>query len=101
MAVELNLPLVVHIRENEKEGLEMMREHLPRDWKVHLHCFTGNKEWAKRFLDEMDNLYIGFTGVCTFRNARDVQEAVTVVPLQRLLVETDGPCKFDFFFITV
>lgn len=54
-----------------------------------MHSFSGDFEWAKRFLDL--GMHISFSGVVTFKKAQDVQEAATHVPLDRLLVETDAP----------
>ncbi|MGK0612264.1 TatD family hydrolase, partial [Enterococcus faecalis] len=54
-----------------------------------MHSFSGDPEWMQRFVDL--GLYISFSGVLTFKKALDVQAAALVVPLDRLLVETDAP----------
>jgi TatD DNase family protein len=68
-----------------------MKEHLPRNWRAHIHCFTSSPDLAKRLLAEWPNLFIGFTGVITFETATDVRRVAELTPLDRLLLETDGP----------
>jgi TatD DNase family protein len=68
-----------------------MKEFMPQDHLVHLHCFTDGPDDAKRFLEAFPNLYIGFTGVVTYASAKQVVEAAKVTPLNRILLETDGP----------
>ena len=54
-----------------------MREHLPRDARVHVHCFTSSLEMAEQLLEAFPtNLCIGFTGVVTFKNAAEVRRVV-------------------------
>ncbi|MEZ6164665.1 MAG: TatD family hydrolase [Phycisphaerales bacterium] len=53
------------------------------------HCFTGNPEDARKVLDF--GAMISFTGVVTYKNARDVAEAAKIVPSDRILIETDAP----------
>ena len=92
IAAELGLPLVVHTREAEEDTLALMSEHLPRDQRIHVHCFTSSVSMAKSLLDLFPtNLCIGFTGVITFKNASEVRDVVAEVPLDRILLETDGP----------
>src|SRR5262249_43489679 len=54
-----------------------------------IHCFTGNYEAAREYLDL--GFYLSFTGIITFKNAQDLREVVHQVPLERMLVETDSP----------
>jgi TatD DNase family protein len=68
-----------------------LKEHLPREWKVHIHCFSDNVAVAKYYLDEFPNAYLGFTGMLTFESAKRLDEVVRYTPLNRLLLETDGP----------
>eukprot|EP00276_Gloeochaete_wittrockiana_P003546 CAMPEP_0184657158 /NCGR_PEP_ID=MMETSP0308-20130426/17019_1 /TAXON_ID=38269 /ORGANISM="Gloeochaete witrockiana, Strain SAG 46.84" /LENGTH=264 /DNA_ID=CAMNT_0027094593 /DNA_START=91 /DNA_END=885 /DNA_ORIENTATION=+ len=90
-AVKLGKPIVVHTREAEEDTLRIMKEHVPQDWRVHVHCFTDSLAFAKNLLAHFSSLCIGFTGVITFKNAQDVQKVVSEVPLERILLETDGP----------
>lgn len=82
------VPLILHCRSCEQQLYDELRaKRLERPGVV--HCFTGTWEWAQRFLDL--GFYIGITGIVTFKNAEDVAQVATRVPLDRLLVETDGP----------
>ena len=91
LAAELNAPLVIHTREAEEDTLRLMRTHLPRDARVHVHCFTSSVSLASSLLEQFPNLCLGFTGVCTFKNGGDVRDVVAQTPLDRILLETDGP----------
>ncbi len=48
------------------DTLKIMKEHVPKEWRVHVHCFTSSLDLAKSMLDEWPNLFIGYTGVCGF-----------------------------------
>ncbi len=91
IAVAAKKPLVVHTREAEADTLAVMRASVPREWPVHVHCFTSSRSLAESLLADFPNLCIGFTGILTFKNAGEVRETARIVPLDRLLVETDGP----------
>eukprot|EP00439_Symbiodinium_sp_Y106_P014639 s645_g2.t1 len=91
LAVSMNKPLVVHTRFAEEDTLELLDKHLPEDHPVHVHCFTSSLGLATSLLERFPALRIGFTGVITFKNAPEVQEVVRNVPLDRILLETDGP----------
>lgn len=91
LAVSLNKPLIVHTRDAEEDTLELMKNHLPRSHKIHVHCFTSSLTLALALLEHFPNLHLGFTGVITFKNARAQQDVVKAIPLERILLETDGP----------
>ncbi len=86
LAGELGLPVIVHIRDAMGDALEILRRFRPRGV---VHCFSGSAESAREVLGL--GMYIGFTGVLTFKNARKPLEALTEVPVDRLLLETDCP----------
>eukprot|EP01087_Luapelamoeba_hula_P019683 TRINITY_DN6553_c0_g1_i1.p1 TRINITY_DN6553_c0_g1~~TRINITY_DN6553_c0_g1_i1.p1 ORF type:complete len:344 (+),score=39.96 TRINITY_DN6553_c0_g1_i1:152-1033(+) len=88
-AVRARKPIVVHSREAEEDTFTIMKKAMPKDWKVHVHCFTSSGELAQQLMDEFPNLYIGFTGVITFAGA--LKKVVNTVPVERILLETDGP----------
>lgn len=89
--VELGKPLIIHTREAETETLEILRQEAPKDWKIHVHCFTSSPDMAEKLLDGFPDLCLGFTGIVTFKNAQELQEVVKATPLDRILLETDGP----------
>ncbi len=86
LAKELDLPVIIHSREATADVMALLRQYTP---KGVVHCFSGSAETAKEVLGL--GMYIGFTGVVTFSNAKKVLEAVAVTPLDRLLLETDCP----------
>lgn len=87
LAKELNLPVILHCRDAMGDMLEILREFAPLQGVM--HCFSGSAESAQEVLRL--GLYIGFTGVITFRNAKKPLAALRSVPPDRLLLETDCP----------
>lgn len=86
LANRQNLPVIVHDREAHADTLEILKKHRPRGV---VHCFSGSVETAKELLNL--GLYIGVGGVVTFKNARKTVELAEMLPLDRLLLETDCP----------
>lgn len=82
------LPVVIHTRDAEPETLAILR-HQPLPHSGHVHCFTGTPAMAEAVLDL--GLYVGFTGIVSFPKADNVRAALRLVPLERLLIETDSP----------
>jgi TatD DNase family protein len=89
IAAELNLPVIIHCREAFDETIGILEKDGGGVKKVVFHCFSGEASQAKIILDK--GFYISFTGVVTFKNAEKVRQAAEVVPLDRLMVETDAP----------
>ena len=88
LAVDLNLPVVIHEREAHEDGLKIVREFAHKIPGV-FHCFSGSAEMAKEIVKL--GWHVSFTGVVTFKNARRALEAMAAVPLDRLMIETDAP----------
>ncbi|MCL1992345.1 MAG: TatD family hydrolase [Spirochaetes bacterium] len=88
LAKKLNVPVIVHNRESGDDVLEILRDHTPPKGGV-LHCYSENAEYAKKALDL--NLYFSFAGNLTYRNAKNLHETVKVLPLDRILIESDSP----------
>jgi len=88
LASDRDLPLIVHTREAEADTLAVLDAagRLPRGV---FHCFTGSPPFAREALDR--GFHVSFSGIVTFPNARDLRDAARIVPLERLLVETDSP----------
>lgn len=86
LAKELELPVIVHSRDACEDTLNMLKKHRPRGV---VHCFSGSAETAKEIIKL--GMYIGFTGVLTFKNAKKALKALEEVPLDKLLLETDCP----------
>ncbi|KAH9504830.1 hypothetical protein Btru_062064 [Bulinus truncatus] len=91
IALELNLPLVIHCRDADDDCLEILQEVVPRDHRIHAHCFTRNMSVAQRWLSAFPNLFIGLTPVVTYKTAVGAIETASLIPLNRLLLETDTP----------
>jgi len=79
----------IHLREAHEEGLKIIEESGPPPAGCIIHCFTEGPELAQRFLDL--GCFISFAGPVTFKKGDAVREAARIVPLDRLLVETDCP----------
>jgi len=83
-------PLYLHERDATSRQIEIMQAHRNCFTSGVMHCFTGNKDTLKRYLDL--GLHIGITGwVCDERRGVDLVEAVKYIPADRLLAETDSP----------
>jgi len=89
IAAELNLPVIIHCREAFDETMQILEEYRSGIKNIVFHCFSGSAEQAKIVLDK--DFYISFTGVVTFKNAEKTRLAASVVPLDRLMLETDCP----------
>lgn len=88
LAAELELPLVVHLRNADEDAAEILRESGGGVGGV-IHCFSGDAASARVFLDL--GYHISFSGILTFKSADDLRAAAAIVPDDRLLVETDSP----------
>ena len=89
-ASELNIPLIVHSRNAEKDTYEILSsEKKNTNLKVLIHCFTGDSDFAKKLINI--NCYISVSGIITFKNTSNLEKAVSFIPLENLLVETDSP----------
>jgi len=89
IAAEMNLPVIIHCREAFDETMQILEEYRSGIKNIVFHCFSGSAEQAKIVLDK--DFYISFTGVVTFKNAEKTRLAASVVPLDRLMLETDCP----------
>ncbi|CAE6460391.1 unnamed protein product [Rhizoctonia solani] len=100
-AVGLGKPLTIHTREADDDIWEILSKNVPKEWKIHIHCFTDSPDLAKKLLDHFPNLYIGITGVITYATNENTSAVVRMLatsppvdssrsPL-RILLETDAP----------
>ncbi|BAO44364.1 TatD family hydrolase [Thiolapillus brandeum] len=86
---ETGKPLIIHTREAREETLRIMEEENAQAAGGVLHCFTENWAMAEAALEM--GFYISFSGIVTFRNARELRDVAARVPLERMLIETDSP----------
>ncbi|OGQ83001.1 MAG: hydrolase TatD [Deltaproteobacteria bacterium RIFCSPLOWO2_12_FULL_60_19] len=89
MARATELPLIVHDRDAHREIAELLLAEGERKLRGVIHCFTGDYQAAKAFLDL--GFYISFSGIVTFKNAAPLREVAQKLPLDRIFVETDSP----------
>jgi TatD DNase family protein len=89
-ARDLNLPIIIHSRDADDETVEILQAECDYpDFKGIMHCFGGTAEMAKALMDI--GFLISFAGNVTFKKAENLRDAARVVPLERLLIETDCP----------
>ncbi len=88
-ARETGKPLVIHTRAASEDTLRIMAKEKAGEAGGVMHCFTESLEVARAAMDM--GFYISFSGIVTFKNARELKEVATAVPLERMLIETDSP----------
>lgn len=89
MARELKLPVIIHDREAHEDCLRIIQEEGPFEQGGIMHCFSGDINFARRVIDH--NFHISIPGIVTYKKADEMQDVASHVPIERLLVETDGP----------
>ena len=89
MAVEVNKPVIIHSREACADTINILKNGNADRIGGIIHCYSYTKESVKTFYDM--NFYFGIGGVLTFKNARKLVEAAEVIPMERILLETDCP----------
>lgn len=87
LALELDLPIIVHDREAHGDSLAIVLEY--PDLRGVFHCYSGSPEMAAELLKR--GWYLGFDGPITYKNAKRAPEVVAITPLERIVVETDSP----------
>lgn len=89
VAKKAKLPLIVHSRAAQEDTINILREEGAAECGGVMHCFTESWEMAEQAMEL--GFYISISGIVTFKNAQNVQDVATKVPLERLLIETDSP----------
>ena len=88
----LNLPICLHVRQADEDGLKILDEaKLPKNYRIHLHCFNSHWQNCKMWMEKYPNLKVGFTPMITYEKNRHLHEVVREIPLERVLLETDSP----------
>lgn len=88
-AKKMNKPLIVHTRHAADDTIKLMKQEHAYEAGGVMHCFAESLEIAKQAIDL--DFYISFSGIISFKNATSLQETVKLVPLERILIETDSP----------
>ncbi len=90
LATEYDLPLIIHDRDAHEEILDVLRKYSShKNLKGVIHCFSGDLDFASRCIDI--GLYISYTGVITYPNAKGLQDVVREIPIEKIFIETDSP----------
>lgn len=87
MAQRIGLPVIVHDREAHQDALTVAQQY--PDVVGVFHCYSGSVEYAKQLLEL--GYFLSFTGVITYKNARKSHEVINMMPLDRIMIETDAP----------
>ena len=87
LARKYKLPAVIHTREVGEDAYEILKDY--SDLKVQIHCFQEDTEMLKKYMDL--GFYISIGGVVTFSNGENEKRAASLVPIERLMLETDSP----------
>ena len=88
-SIELNVPIIVHSRNAEKETFDTLNIYKNEKPKILMHCFTGSSEFANKLL--LLDSYFSASGIITFKNSEDLRNTFKSLPNNKLLVETDSP----------
>ncbi len=89
LAKKLSLPVIIHDREAHEDTLLLLNKYAPYPAGGVMHCFSGDKTFAEKIIAL--GFFISIPGIVTFKNAASLQEVVTDLPLESMLIETDGP----------
>lgn len=87
LAKSLDVPVIIHCREALDDLYDILAKY--KNMTIIIHSFSGNALYAKKFLEL--GVFFGFSGPITFKNGQNQREACGVIPLDRILLETDGP----------
>ena len=88
-SIKTNSPLIIHSREAEDETFNILNEYKNHNLKILMHCFTGSKNFAKKLLSL--NAFFSASGIITFKNSLELQETFKILPIDKILIETDSP----------
>ena len=88
-AIKIKKPLVIHTRKAQIDTITILQEENAEKIRGVMHCFTENLEMAKKAMAL--NFYISFSGIITFKNAKEVNQVAKIIPLEKILIETDAP----------
>jgi TatD DNase family protein len=88
-AIKNELPILIHVRDAFEETYEIISEHKSELKNVLIHCFTGDDEYAEKFINL--DCYFSITGIITFKNAEKLRSTVKKLPKNKIFFETDAP----------
>jgi TatD DNase family protein len=89
LAKKYDLPVIIHNRESRDDIYDILVETNFKNFIF--HCYSENLDYAEKLIAFSPNCKISFSGIVTFKNAKDIQETAQTIPLKNILVETDSP----------
>jgi len=89
LAKKHSLPLIIHNRESKEDIFSILKESWYKNFVF--HCFSEDLEYAEKLLKFAPECKISFSGIVTFKNAKEIQETVKKIPIKNILAETDSP----------
>ena len=89
LAIKYKLPIIIHMREAENEMINILQKYRDKLKNILIHCFTGSNFFAEKCM-EMD-CYYSLSGIITFKNSNKLRETIKILPLNRIIFETDSP----------
>jgi len=89
IAKELNLPVIIHDRDAHEDTMQILNRNKPFYAGGVMHCFSGDSELALKVIDL--GFYVSIPGIVTFNKSETLQRVVREIPLNRIILETDGP----------
>ena len=90
VAIELEMPVIIHTREADEEMSQLLIEYGPQmQRKGVVHSFSSGEKLAKDAINQ--GFYLGFNGISTFKNAENVRSVIELTPIDKILIETDAP----------
>lgn len=87
LSIKYNLPINIHNRNSSEDLIKILDDYKLE--KVMIHCFSMNKLWAKKFIEK--GYILSIPGIVTFKNAKDLHEAIKEIPIENMVIETDAP----------
>ena len=94
IAIKLKKPIVLHIRgpNTEAVAIKILKDSgMPSNWPIHRHCWNGSVTECQEWISTFTNSVIGFTPLITYDTARNVQQVAKMIPLDKIILETDAP----------
>lgn len=88
-AQETNLPLIIHSRDTFDHTIDILQNY--KNLTIHFHCWTYKPEEYKKLDSLFPNLFIGFCGNVSYKNAQNLRDTLAIVNKDQLVLETDAP----------
>ncbi len=89
LCIKYKLVLMIHVRDAHEQLIEVLKQYMPFEIKVIIHCYNKGIELANTYIDM--GCYLSIPGVVTYKNASELQDAIKQVDLSKIITETDAP----------